>query len=283
MNSENKNEFEIVDTMTATAQISLKNECADTGKIWKKNCPKCGKEQVYRKISNYNKAVKLERQCRTCMFKSKEYKNIHRQNTSEMWRNEEKKKYILARRTSPASIEKWKNSTEFSFCNSTYREKQKHIQIDFLKTHPEKVETQRLKMKKLWEDQSSVYYSENFREKLRESRIKQIQKLGVLYSNYNPIACRFFDELNNVRGWNLQHAENGGEIKRGGYFLDAYDEKRKIVVEYDEPQHYDYRGQLRAKDIIRQGRIIQRVNPILFLRYNEKETNLYEVTIRKEG
>lgn len=38
--------------------------------------------------------------------------------------------------------------------------------------------------------------------------------------------------------WNLRHAENGGEIIKFGYFLDAYDEEKNIVVEYDEPRHY---------------------------------------------
>lgn len=33
--------------------------------------------------------------------------------------------------------------------------------------------------------------------------------------NYSEKACKFIDKLNEERGWNLQHALNGGEIRCG--------------------------------------------------------------------
>jgi very-short-patch-repair endonuclease len=57
-------------------------------------------------------------------------------------------------------------------------------------------------------------------------------------------------------GYNFQHAENGGEyyIKELGYFLDAYDLEKNVVLEIDESHHFR-NGKLRKKDIIRQEEI----------------------------
>jgi hypothetical protein len=61
-----------------------------------------------------------------------------------------------------------------------------------------------------------------------------------------------------------------------GYFLDAYDKERNIVVEYDEPKHYDVYGNLKQKDVLRQQRIITHLG-CRFFRYNERTKELYEI------
>ena len=66
MNSENRNEFETSATTTDINPPSSKNECNDTGKVWKKNCPKCGKEQVYTTKKILTKAIRQNRQCNQC-------------------------------------------------------------------------------------------------------------------------------------------------------------------------------------------------------------------------
>jgi hypothetical protein len=94
-------------------------------------------------------------------------------------------------------------------------------------------------------------------------------------ANFNKFACKYFDELNKIKGWNLIHALNGGEFIVDGYSLDAYDKEKNIVVEYDESKHYS-NGMLREKDILRQNKIIK-VLKCRFFRYNENADNLYEV------
>ena len=98
-------------------------------------------------------------------------------------------------------------------------------------------------------------------------------------ANYNPRACAYFDQLSKDKGWKLQHALNGGEkhiiTEKFSYWLDAYDSERNIVVEYDEPKHYDKEtGQLRLKDILRQKDIISSIN-CQFYRFNEQTGQLY--------
>ena len=90
----------------------------------------------------------------------------------------------------------------------------------------------------------------------------------------------FIDNLNTKNKWNLQHAENGGEIQITGYFLDGYDKELNIAFEYDEPKHYkDVENNiLKQRDIERQKYIIEKLQ-CRFFRYNEKLDLLYEVNI----
>jgi len=65
----------------------------------------------------------------------------------------------------------------------------------------------------------------------RLARIEQIKQLyGQVYPFYNSNACKYFDKLHSERGWNIQHAENGGEyyLKDLGYWLDGYDKKKTL-------------------------------------------------------
>lgn len=96
--------------------------------------------------------------------------------------------------------------------------------------------------------------------------------------NYSIKACRYIDSINKKYGWNLQHAENGGEIRVVRYFPDGYDAKLNIVFEYDEPHHYlnVQENILCERDIERQQYIIEKLN-CRFFRYNEKLDLFYEV------
>lgn len=123
--------------------------------------------------------------------------------------------------------------------------------------------------------------SEAYREKRRNQRLNEItDKFGGV--NFNQTACRFVEEVNKCFGYNLQHALNGGEIRIAGYSVDGYDKKHNIVLEYDEKHHYYVSdGLLKPKDIVRQGRIIQKINPVLFLRYDERNNRLYDAITNK--
>ena len=116
-------------------------------------------------------------------------------------------------------------------------------------------------------------------QKIRIGTFAYFQKInGISQPRYNINSISFFDKLSKEKGWNLQHAKNGGEITVLGYWLDAYDKQRNIVVEYDERFHYiDIENNvLREKDIERQNEIIEYLH-CEFWRYNEAMDVLWKV------
>ena len=97
---------------------------------------------------------------------------------------------------------------------------------------------------------------------------------------YNKSAIPVLEQIAKEHSWNIQHAENGGEFYTGiGYFVDAYDKEQNVVLEYDEPAHYEdvENNILREKDLKRQNEIIEHFH-CEYWRYNEKMKVLWKVT-----
>lgn len=123
------------------------------------------------------------------------------------------------------------------------------------------------------------HHSEESKQKTRESTIKYIQSCkGECKPRYNKKACQYINQLNKQNNWNLQHAENGGEHKVCGYFVDGYDKELNIVFEYDESRHYKDKinNILSDRDIQRQQNIINELH-CEFWRYNEYLDLLYKI------
>lgn len=110
-------------------------------------------------------------------------------------------------------------------------------------------------------------FSDDHKRKMRESTLNYLINCKNVKCRYNKTACEYFTKLNEEKGWNGIHAENGGEKIICGYSLDYYDPTLNIVVEYDEKHHYDINGNLRPKDIKRQNEIIKTLH-CKFYRYN---------------
>lgn len=120
------------------------------------------------------------------------------------------------------------------------------------------------------------HHTQEYKKRQRLLAIDRITKMkGGLRPNYNKNACKYFDKLSKENNWNLQHAENGGEYCVCGYYLDAYDKDKNIVVEYDECKHYK-NGKLKERDIERQNNIINELK-CDFYRYDERNNKLYKV------
>lgn len=96
-------------------------------------------------------------------------------------------------------------------------------------------------------------------------------KLPWMSPRYNPDSISKIEEFGKKNGFNFQHALNGGEIKikNTKYFVDGYDKVNNVVIEYDEPHHFDKNGNLKVKDLIRQNKIIEELN-CTFIRLNYK-------------
>ena len=121
------------------------------------------------------------------------------------------------------------------------------------------------------------HHSEKLKNHLRELRSQQLKDKDMNL-NYSKKACEYINKLNEQNNWNLQHAENGGEVLCLGYWLDGYDKELNIVFEYDEPKHYIDKENniLRDYDIKRQTQIIKKLK-CEFWRYNEYLDLLYKV------
>ena len=162
-----------------------------------------------------------------------------------------------------------KNNTICVKCAT--KESAKYIDRSFQKTK-EYREMMSNSIKK--SEKSKNKFTEELREKLRNAKLKQIRQLGTKYT-YNPNACKFIESFGKKNGYNFQHALNGGEIIVSGYSLDGYDKEKNIIFEYDEPKHNCI--SVKKNDQIRENRIIEKIKPKMFIRYNEEYDELYEV------
>jgi len=102
-------------------------------------------------------------------------------------------------------------------------------------------------------------HSQETLTKMRQSTINYIESCnGKCVPRYNKKSIEILNNIAKDLGiTDLQHAENGGEyyIKELGYYLDGYSKSKNIVIEYDEPTHYDSKGILKESDQIRQLQI----------------------------
>lgn len=270
MNSENKNNCETNDIMKNINQISCEKECSDTGKIWKKNCPKCGEEQFYSSYNSLRLAKLKNTMCNPCRASVKKiipengvWKRICKKCGKEMTYSC-RRSFNIGKRTNSkcrkCAIKESSKTKDYSWMrNVDYRMKISNS------------------MKLI---RKSDRYGESFKEKCRKNKAKWVSMGVGSKPNYNRNACQFINALNQRFGWTLQHAENGGEISIGGFFVDGYDLLKNIVFEYDEPKHHTLSHE--KKDRIKQKVIITKINPLLFLRYDEKNKKLYDVITMQE-
>jgi len=92
----------------------------------------------------------------------------------------------------------------------------------------------------------------------RLTRIKNIElNHGILFPGFNKQACEYFkkfDEENNTQGRYAVYG--GGEyfIKELGYYPDYINFDKKLIIEWDEKDHY-VAGKLSERDVVRQKEI----------------------------
>jgi len=112
--------------------------------------------------------------------------------------------------------------------------------------------------------------SENTKIKMRKSAIDRIQQSlknnNQIFPTYNKKSIFFIEKYGKENGFNFKHAENGGEfyIKELGYWVDAYDRNKNVVLEFDEKFH----AKQKDKDNNRQLEIINYLK-CDFIRLNE--------------
>lgn len=234
----------------------------------KRNCPKCNRELVYLSYDSWYNSNRNNCSCRSCSKKDMPNGRLGKKHTYKT-----KLKMSLAAKSRSPITEETRRKLSISRRNRKITPETKKKLSQSL-TGRQLSDKHKLNLSKSNVGKSR---SEETKYRIRIATIRDLQKKGIMgkAKNHNPLACRFIDNLNRCYGWNLQHALNGGEVELYGYFVDGYDKEKNIVFEYDEPNHNKSRR--KEKDIIRQNRIINTINPNLFIRYDEANNNLYNV------
>lgn len=259
-NCSNNNEQEPRDITINTKRDSTQPQWKDIGGIrkWIRHCPKCGVEIYYTGKGNCTSAERKRKTCKECQNKkSRKYDTPERLERSCPRCGKlivyNGKNLTIRRHTYLKSVR------ENRVCNKCARGGERNGAYGlhrFGKDNPN----------------YGTRWSEMQKTKARKYWSKKFKERNYSINNYNPLACKYFDELSLKKKWNLQHAENGGEIMIEGYFVDAYDTKRNIVIEYDEPHHF-VGGKLSEKDVDRMNEIKQ-YTKCKFYRYDERTKTL---------
>ena len=122
------------------------------------------------------------------------------------------------------------------------------------------------------------HLSNETRRKIRIKTIKRIEENnGVCWPNYNKEACKFFKSFDEECGTEGKYAVYGGGehyIEELGYWVDYFNPKLKLIMEYDEKHHFVDNGNLRKKDAIRQAEIQALYPDFKFIRIKQGEENI---------
>lgn len=194
--------------------------------IFIRKCPKCGNEISYTRKWNRNNAEKENTNCQSCsaigrIFSEKTKRKL-KQNSARYWKGKKREPFS----------DNWKQKISESRKGKKWSEEiRRKISLSKM---GDKNPTKRPEVRK-------------------KLRLAALKRNGIAFPNYNPIGCDIINWFNMYYDFNFQHAENGGEKCIDGYWPDGIDEKRKTIIEIDEPRHFDGDGKLREKDVERQN------------------------------
>lgn len=88
---------------------------------------------------------------------------------------------------------------------------------------------------------------------------------------YNSKSIPILIEYAEQHGYNIKHAENGGEQRILNYCVDGYDAENKIIIEFNERYHQNEKT--KTKDLNRRRRILEHLGPgwkMIVIWYNKK-------------
>lgn len=240
----------------------VKNECEDIGKKkkWKRNCPKCNKELLYKSKRGFFYGKKRNSVCQECVKEiwSKQRKGKVSNRKGCIMSEDQKKKISLS---NIESHKKYIHPMLGKHHTEKTKEKFKNRINPMLGKH-HSLET-RLKISETRKKRNipGPTISIDGIKRLRIKRIKEIEKDkfdgNQIIPSFNKRSCEFFDRLNKELKLNGKFATNGGEhqIKELGYFVDYYEPEENIVIEWDEKKHYNVNGSLKDDDIKRENEI----------------------------
>lgn len=228
-----------------------------------RNCPKCNKELSYSSKFTLKNAEDKNTSCKSCSLKGKGtgFKKgcVPANKGKPAWNKGLKGVQVAWNK----GLTKETNQSVMQYCinGGISRRGRSAWNKGLTKETDERVA---LNVKKTGETlhklhQEGIIFSPTIRpevkKKLRETFQRKVVELGG-FPNYNPIACKIFDDINKEMDWNGIHAMNGGEFKICGYWVDYYEPNLNIVIEYYENFHKNSI----VRDEFRQSEIVKELN-----------------------
>jgi len=239
-------------------------------KIYQYNCPKCGKERFYTEWNNWNATKKKQRLCGSCVRKgripwnkgiSPSKETIEKMSLSAKNRplrsNEIREKISLSQTGHKSYFPIGYKHSEITKCSMSQSQLKRYIN------------------KEAKEITSQATKNAMHRPDIREKHIKSLAETKYLGRKTDK------GQLEMINCWNKMgfNFELNYQIKTDAdlFYIDGYDKERNVVLEYDSKYHQKHLQQ--QKDLIRQQRVIDILNPKKFWRYdavNKKCKNILE-------
>lgn len=125
------------------------------------------------------------------------------------------------------------------------------------------------------------------RKKIRLARLAQLEEQcrvndQTFTPSFNRRAILFFERLDRRLQTTGVYALNPAEYRTtAGYFLDYVNFEKKLIVEWDEKNHYRKDGSLRKRDAERQLEIEAEFPDFRFLRIKEVEESEFDIELAK--
>jgi|APSaa5957512535_1039671.scaffolds.fasta_scaffold135387_2 hypothetical protein len=179
--------------------------------MFKKNCPECNKEQIYKYKETWKTAVKKNSKCNTCCRLGELHPNY-------------------SGRTEPKDCIDC--GTKIDFRSTRCRSCKQKAQIKENGLIPAFVNSSRNTGKK---------HTKETLKQMSKSAIKRGANFNAV--NYNKSSIPIIEKFGKDNGYNFQHAENGGEYKvrldsGREYWVDGYDKENNVVVEFIENSNW---------------------------------------------
>ena len=225
----------------------LKNGCNVIGnkKVWKRNCPKCDEEIFYSSRDAFVNGIKRNSICRSCS---------HTKHFGPFIKKCPKCKIEMVYDRYKSYLYSVENDGWCHKCAGSKTIKTR-IKRKNLYGRRNQSKSSRQKMSFYHRGKNNPFYGQKHtnetRRKLRLNTIKYIEKIkgGKMFPLYNKKSCEYFQKMEKNKGWNGFYATKNGEyfIKDLGYWVDYYEPNENIVIEWDEPSHYNVDGKLKKE------------------------------------
>lgn len=219
---------------------------------YKKNCPECGVEQVYRDKYVLARATQNNTRCKVCANLGENNPFYGKHQTDEVRNNIKNHQGMLGKHHTE---ETKRILREINVDRKISEEAHKKLcearikQIRKPHTEESKLKMREIKLGKKDSDET---------KRKKRLAVSEWMRQNSMAPNYNPKACLLIEECGKQYGYNFQHAENGGEyhIEKLGYWVDGYDREKNVVIEVDEKRHLSHK----EKDLKRQQEIENLLN-----------------------